>query len=163
MLLLNAILSRGFKCEKVAFGTFSLKFSCTLLWKKIVVILRLTQLQMKLLLCPYVRGHGERLKAVVFLKTDRSGSCTWLRELPVRSKKTPSQWSVPCEMRQDLKTLSIFCWMDLLWATRVEIFWCAVSGNWRWNEWTHSCFEGWGNKMQEYFIGPRNWGVFFLS
>lgn len=92
------------------------------LWRKIVIILQLTQLQMKLLLCPNVHGRGERLKAVVFLKTDRSGSCTWLRELPVSSRKTPSQWSVPCEMRQDLKNLSVFCWMDLLWATRVEIF-----------------------------------------
>lgn len=48
------------------------------------------------------------------LKISRSGYCTWPRGLPVRSKKTPSQWSVPCEMRQDLlKNLSTFIYCGL--------------------------------------------------
>jgi len=41
--------------------------------------------------------------------------CLWiLRRLP--------QWSVPCQMRQDLlKTLSVFCGMALFWTARIEI------------------------------------------
>lgn len=35
-----------------------------------------------------------------------------------------------------LKKLNLFCWMDLFWAARGEIFQHAVYSHWRRNEWT---------------------------